>query len=41
MSKALGEVEKEKIVSKDFEFSPQGKDEAQKWLEEEYEKANA
>ncbi len=39
--KALGEVEKEKIVSKDFEFTPEGKDEAQKWLEEEYEKANA
>ncbi|MBE6783164.1 MAG: hypothetical protein E7536_04060 [Ruminococcaceae bacterium] len=38
--KALGEVEKEKIVSKDFDFSPEGKDEAQKWLEEEYAKVN-
>ncbi len=38
--KALCEVEKEKIVFKDFDFSADGKDEAQKWLEEEYEKAN-
>ncbi len=38
--KALGEVEKEKIVSKDFDFSPEGTEEAKKWLEEEYNKAN-
>lgn len=39
--KALCEVEKDKIVSKDFEFSTEGKDEAQKWLQSEYEKAKA
>ncbi len=39
--KAICEVEKDKIVSKDFEFSPEGKDEAQKWLQSEYEKAKA
>lgn len=38
--KAICEVEKDKIISRDFAFSPEGKDEAQKWLEEEYEKAN-
>ncbi|MBR3588447.1 MAG: hypothetical protein IKL16_02680 [Clostridia bacterium] len=39
--KAMCEVEKDKIVSKNFEFSPEGKDEAQKWLQSEYEKAKA
>ncbi len=37
--KAMCEVEKDKIVSKDFDFSPEGTAEAQKWLESEYEKA--
>ncbi len=39
--KAICEVEKDKIVSKDFEFSPEGTSEAQKWLQSEYEKAKA
>lgn len=39
--KAMCEVEKDKIVSKDFSFSPEGKDEAEAWLQAEYEKANA
>lgn len=39
--KALCEVEKDKIVSKEFLFSPEGKDEAEAWLQAEYEKANA
>lgn len=39
--KAICEVEKDKIVSKDFDFSPEGKDEAEAWLQAEYEKANA
>ena len=39
--KALCEVEKGKIVSKDFSFSPEGKDEAQAWLQSEYEKAKS
>lgn len=38
--KALSVVEKEKIVSKDFDFSEDGRLEAIKFLEEEYEKAN-
>ena len=37
--KAICEVEKDKIVSKDFDFSPEGTEEAQKWLQSEYEKA--
>ena len=39
--KAMCDVEKDKIVSKDFAFSPEGKDEAEAWLQAEYEKANA
>lgn len=37
--KAMCEVEKDKIVSKDFAFSPEGTEEAQMWLQSEYEKA--
>ena len=39
--KAICEVEKDKIVSKDFIFSPEGTEEAQAWLQSEYEKAKA
>lgn len=39
--KAMCEVEKDKIVSKDFDFSPEGTSESQKWLQSEYEKAKA
>lgn len=39
--KAICEVEKDKIVSKDFGFSPEGTEEAQVWLQSEYEKAKA
>ncbi len=39
--KAMCEVEKDKIVSKDFAFSVEGRDEAEAWLQAEYEKANA
>ena len=39
--KAMCEVEKEKIVSKDFDFSPEGTSEAQAWLQSEYEKAKS
>ncbi len=38
--KAICEAEKDKIVSKDFEFSTEGRDEAEAWLQAEYEKAN-